>query len=171
MEFEITPGKANAITNRSLALISLHPDFTYYLGQIEKRTRPIELSVLQLTTTFSGEGYRSPLDKKIYVLKEEGKKQIKNFAKTFELKYPEVEQVYVLSAYSDGPEKQIYRTTFHENILESLNDVLEQLILKRYLILEYPEPYCKGYYKKIRDSTNPIEMQKIIERSLRFNSW
>lgn len=169
MEFEMTPGKPNVTVNRNLALISLHPDFTYYLGQLEQKTRPIELPVMQLTTTYNGQGYPSSFDKKIYLLKEDAESKIQNFAETFESKYPEVEQVYVFSVYSWGFPP--FRNLHLQHVPERMNNALEKIILKKYLIIDYPTPYCNGYLEVGYRPTNPIERQKIISKSLRFNSW
>lgn len=171
MEFEITPGRADITTNRNLALISLHHDFTKYLEEINERVRPIELPLMNFREV--GDVY--------YYLRSGWQDQIISFAKEFESKYPEVEQVYVFSRYNlekipTSDYERIYRI---DSVSNALGKGFASLIMKRFLTIEYPNrkewyqehSLSKSFIIKEKFISSDEEIKRTVERSLRFNSW
>ena len=177
MEFEITPG-AKVTTNRNLALISLHHDFTNYLTLLNEKVRPTELPLMVLHEDLNFKDYsleRGMKKGKSYLLYPSCEGQIRDFANEFKKEYPEIEQVYVFSKWSGSPKDSRINSEYYRTPVSNyLGRILNDIILKRFLILDFmyikKEEYCYSSGYEPRASSNE-EIKKTIERSLRFNSW
>lgn len=181
MEFEMTPG-ARVTTNRNLALISLHKDFTNYLMNINEKVRPIDLPLmyLDIDLDFSSHSIDGGfLETRSYRLNNGWENQVFNFSRNFKSEYPEIEQVYIFSKWSENKMK-IGRDIWggakyqYDSVSASISRVLNEIIFKRFLVVDVRGVGKKKYNAAIgyeQSQSTDEEIKKTLERSLRFNSW
>ena len=155
LDFEINPRNHSIRVNRDLALISLHSDFTSYLETIDERVRPVELPIM---------GYYEHGGKySFYDLNEGWYDDLWNFSNVFEMKYPEVEQVYVFSRFNA-------HNDYKESVSKDLSKCLSSIIFKRFLIIPFASDIGASHYYRDQASSDE-DIKRIVEKSLRFSSW
>ena len=175
MEFEMKPG-AKVTTNRNVALISLHQDFKTYLMGLNNRVRPIDLPLMTIKQHHNPRRILENCSEEYYYsLSPNAESEIYKFAKEFDKKFPEVEQVYVFSKWSGGETKEKGGDIYGTETSRLLGRALNEIILKRFLIINCFVPREEekkgdsiGWGKTV---SSDEEIRKTLERSLSFNSW
>jgi len=152
-------------TRRNLALISLNPGFTSYLQSVDERARPIDLPIMSFYKDKGG-FFRDPTY--FFALKEGWKQRAKDFAYNFERKFPNTEQVYVLSKCG----KQVEVVDIEEEISapsKLLESALSDIIFKRFLIIPY---FGNSETHVVLENwcSSEAEIKRAIVDSLEFSS-
>ena len=164
LEFKVTPGEANTIVDRDAVLISLHPDMSDYIGSIHDKARPIDVTIME----YKGK-YHEPSRGKLnglYMLVQGWGDTLGKFVDNFTQRYPEVEQIYLVPAYTRYDTKERSCRLPCSLLGEELRDV----IFKRFLVL--PVNPAQIHESHIGDlPSNKKEIVKAVEKSLRFSSW